>query len=245
MGPLPLQVAAYNFPSLPRANTSSWNFPHAQAMEAAVNGISAPSGVAGQPTDSNPVQSLPSHHLCSRSPDAPSAKTSIVPGKRLHATGALVRPIGTPTEPNHAAGDPIDSNPPHSVPLSVPWTNSPSGPRATSWISPGAVAQAPIGQSTGTVVLPSRASGTPRDVGGWNSPRSRTITSSSPAGPRQKTVTRRSPLAAAAGDETFSAIADQRRGFAIGAMIRQLEACNPSPPTSRAPARNGRARVPP
>src|SRR5207253_9879061 len=115
-------------------------------------------------------------------------------------------------------------SPDGSVPLSVPWSNSPSGPRATSWISPGAVAQAPIGQSTGTVVLPSRASGTPREVGGWYSPRSPPITSSSPAGPRQKTVTRRSPLGTATGDETFSAIADQRRGFAIGAMIRQLEA---------------------
>src|SRR5206468_90319 len=154
-GPLPLQVAAYNFPSLARANTSSWNFPHAQAMDAELNGIRAPSGVAGQPTDSNPVQLLPSHHLCNRSPrcprantsnsvpssglcrrtpDAPRAKTSMIPGKRLHATGALVRPIGTPTGPNHAAGDPIDSNPPHSVPLSVPWSNSPSGPHATSWI---------------------------------------------------------------------------------------------------------------
>ena len=76
MGPLPLQVAAYNFPSLPRANTSSWNFPHAHATDAEVNGISAPCGVAGQPTDSNAVQSLPFHHLCSRSPRCPRANTS-------------------------------------------------------------------------------------------------------------------------------------------------------------------------
>src|SRR5207248_2138633 len=81
--------------------------------------------------------------LCKRLPEAPRAKTSMVPGRLLHATGALVRPIGTPTVPNQAAGDPIDSNPPHSVPLSVPWSNSPSGPRATSWISPGPVAHAP------------------------------------------------------------------------------------------------------
>ena len=214
--------------------------PHAVAEMGGSTGESGPPFEATPPSDSNSANSFPSHGLCKRTPDAPRAKTSIVPGKRLHATGALVRPIGTPTEPNHAAGDPIDSNPPHSVPLSVPWTNSPSGPRATSWISPGAVAQAPIGQSTGTVVLPSRASGTPREVGGWNSPRSPPITSSSPAGPRQKTVTRRSPLATATGDETFSAIADQRRGFAIGAMIRQLEACNPSPTTSRVPTRKER-----
>src|SRR5439155_8689191 len=129
-----------------------------------------------------------------------------------------------PTVPNDAEGDPIDSTQPQSVPLSVPWSNSPSGPRATSWISPGPVAQAPIGQSTGTVVLPSRASGTPRELGGWNSPRSPRMTSSSAAGPRQKTVTPRSPLAMATGEETFSAIADQRRGFAIAAIIRHLEA---------------------
>src|SRR5882762_3469937 len=82
---------------------------------------------------------------------------------------------------------------------------------------------APIGQSTGTVVLPSRASGTPRELGAWNSPRSPRITSSSAVGPRQKTVTPRSPLAMATGEETFSAIADQRRGFVTAAMILQFE----------------------
>src|SRR3954467_10759332 len=76
IGAFPLQVAAYNFPSLARANTSSWNLPHAQATDAEVNGIKAPSGEAGQPTDSNLVQALPSHHLCSRSPRWPRAKTS-------------------------------------------------------------------------------------------------------------------------------------------------------------------------
>src|SRR5205814_1594508 len=145
-------------PRAPRVAIAIDRMPHAVAEMGGSTGESGPPFKTTPPSDSNSANSFPSHGLCNRTPDAPSAKTSIVPGKRLHATGALVRPIGTPTEPNHAAGDPIDSNPPHSVPLSVPWTNSPSGPRATSWISPGAVAQAPIGQSTGTVVLPSRAS---------------------------------------------------------------------------------------
>jgi hypothetical protein len=49
------------------------------------------------------------------------------------------------------------------------------------------------------------------------------MTSNSAAGPRQKTVTPRSPLAMATGEETFSAIADQRRGFVTAAMILQFE----------------------
>jgi len=52
------------------------------------------------------------------------------------------------------------------------------------------------------------------------------MTSSSAVGPRQKTVTPRSPLAMATGEETFSAIADQRRGFVTVAMILHSEAAN-------------------
>jgi len=47
--------------------------------------------------------------LCKRLPDAPRAEDVHGARRLLHATGALVRPIGTPTVPNHAAGDPIDS----------------------------------------------------------------------------------------------------------------------------------------
>src|SRR5205085_7445318 len=94
-GMLPLQRAAYNFPSLARANTSSSNFAHAQATDAEANGIRLPSGVAGQPTDSKPVQSLPFHHLCNRSPRWPRAKTSRRVEPPPAQTGAPERGTGT------------------------------------------------------------------------------------------------------------------------------------------------------
>ena len=60
-GAIPLHVAAYNFRSLARANTSSWNFPHAHATDPEVNGIRAPSAVAGQPDgfESRPSFTVP------------------------------------------------------------------------------------------------------------------------------------------------------------------------------------------
>src|SRR2546426_10813353 len=94
-------------PRAPRVAIAIDRTPHAVAEMGGSTGESGPPSVATPPSDSNSANSFPSHGLGRGTPDAPGATTSMIPGKRLHATGALVRPVGTPTRPHHPAREPI------------------------------------------------------------------------------------------------------------------------------------------